>query len=104
MWGVADGISLSVPSLASVFAFSFPVMHVWARTLCMWIRCGVQYIWCIIATITSLSGWWCCEVGCCIWLLIKYMMLRLSVNICVSIWVICMVWIASYEYGIHLCS
>ena len=42
MWGVADGFSLSVPSLASVSAFSFPMMPVWARTLCMWIRCGVQ--------------------------------------------------------------
>ena len=44
-----------------------------------------------MAAMRSLSGWWCCEVGCCIWLLIKYMLLRLSVNMCVSIWVVCMV-------------
>ena len=51
------GFSLSVPSLASVLAFLFPKMPVWARTLWMCIRCGVQYIWCIMATIRSLSGW-----------------------------------------------
>ena len=38
----------------------------------------------------SLSRWWCCDVGCCMWLLIKNMLLRLFVNICVSIWVVCM--------------
>ena len=42
----------------------------------------------------SLSGWWCCEVGCCMWLLIKYILLRLFVNTCVSVWVVCMFWIA----------
>ena len=47
-----------------------------------------------MAAIRSLSGWWCCEVGCCMWLLIKYMLLRLFVNMCVSIWVVCMVLIA----------
>ena len=33
MWGVAGGFSLSVPSLASVSAILFPIMHVWALTL-----------------------------------------------------------------------
>ena len=42
MCGVLVGFSLSVPSLASVSAISFPVMPVCARTLCMWIMCGVQ--------------------------------------------------------------
>jgi hypothetical protein len=28
----------------------------------------------------SLSGWWCCDVGCRMWLLIRNIMLRLSVN------------------------
>ena len=69
-------------------------MPIWARTLWMWIKCRVQYIWCILAAIRNLSGWWCCEVGCCMWLLIKYMLLRLSVNMCVSIWVFCMVLMA----------
>ena len=35
MWGAADGFSLSIPSLASVFAISFPIISACARTLCM---------------------------------------------------------------------
>ena len=42
MWGVAVGFSLSVPLLASVSAISFPMMPECARTLCMWILCGVH--------------------------------------------------------------
>jgi hypothetical protein len=61
--GVASGFSLVVPSLASSSAISFPMMLVWARTLCMWILCGVQYICLTIAAMSSLSGWWCCDVG-----------------------------------------
>ena len=41
MWGIVDGFSLSVPSLANVSTISFPVMPECARTLCMWIVCGV---------------------------------------------------------------
>ena len=47
-----------------------------------------------MAAMRSLSGWRCCDVGCCMWLLIRYMLLRLSVNICVSVWVVCMVFMA----------
>ena len=35
MWGVGDGFSLRVPSLANVSTISFPIMRVCARTLCM---------------------------------------------------------------------
>ena len=42
MWGVAGGFSLSDPSLANVSTISFPMMHVWAFTLCMCIKCGDQ--------------------------------------------------------------
>ena len=42
MWGVLDGFSLRVPSLASVSAISFPIMPECACTLCMWIMYGVQ--------------------------------------------------------------
>ena len=42
IWGVAVGFSLSAPSLANVSAISFHIMHVWALTLCMCIKCGVQ--------------------------------------------------------------
>ena len=42
IWGVVVGFSFIAPSLASVSAISFHVMHVWALTLCMCIRCGVQ--------------------------------------------------------------
>ena len=79
-----DGFSSSVPLLASVLAISFPTMPVWAHTLCMWIMCGVQKIWCTMVAIRSLSGWWCCETGCWMWLLINYMLLRLSMNMCIN--------------------
>ena len=42
--GVVVGFSLSILSLASVLAISFMVLHECARTLWMWIMCGVQYI------------------------------------------------------------
>ena len=38
---VALGFSISVPSLASVSAISFPVLPECARTLCMWTICGL---------------------------------------------------------------
>ena len=41
MCGVLSGFSLSVPSLASVSAISFPLIPVCARTLCKCIVCGV---------------------------------------------------------------
>ena len=69
-------------------------MPICALTLCTWIMCGVQYIWLMMAVMNSLSGWWCWDVGFCIWLLIRYILLRLSVNICVSLWVACMVLMA----------
>ena len=59
-------------------------MHVCALTLCMWIIFGVQNICLTMVAMSSLLGWWCWDVGCCMWLLIKYMMLRLSVNMYVS--------------------
>jgi len=55
--GVVSGLSFSVPIFASVSTISFPLMHVCARTLCMWTMCGVQYIWLIMAAISSLYGW-----------------------------------------------
>ena len=42
IWGVVVDFSLSAPALASVSAISFPMMHVWALTLCMCIKCGVH--------------------------------------------------------------
>jgi hypothetical protein len=56
MWGVVDGFSLRVPSLASVSVISFPTMLECARTLCMWIVCGVQYICCMMVAMSKLSG------------------------------------------------
>ena len=35
MWGVVAGFSFIAPSLASLSAISFPIMHVWLLTLCM---------------------------------------------------------------------
>ena len=43
---------------------------------------------------SNLFGWWFWGVGYCMWLLIKNMLLRLSKNMCVSSWVVCMVSIA----------
>ena len=50
----------------------------------------------------SLSRWWCYEVGCCMWLLIKYILLRLYVNMWVSVCVVCMVCMGvdGDEYGV----
>ncbi len=56
MWGVGVSFSLSVPSLARVSAISLPMIPVCARTLWMEIVYGVQYIWCIMAAMSSLSG------------------------------------------------
>ena len=42
MWGVSAGFSFSAPLLARVSVISFHVIPVWALTLCMWIRCGIQ--------------------------------------------------------------
>ena len=55
--GVMSGLSCCVLAFASVSTISLPLMHVCARTLCMWIICGVQYIWLIMAAMSSLSGW-----------------------------------------------
>ena len=41
IWGVSVGCSFSVLSLASMSTSSFFLMLVWARTLWMWIKCGV---------------------------------------------------------------
>ena len=50
---------------------------------------------------SSLSRWWCWDVGYCMCLLIKYMLLRLSVNICVSLLV---VWIVLMAMSIAFSS
>ena len=55
-----------------------------------------------MATMRSLSGWWCCEVGCCMWLLIRYMLLRLSVNICVSVWVVFMAMSMAFNSALRI--
>ena len=96
MWmcGVCSGFSRLFPSFASSSASSFPRMPVCARTLCMEILWGVQYIFLTMAAMSNLSGWWCCDVGCCMWLFIRYILLRLSMNMCVSILVIFMFLIA----------
>ena len=66
-------------------------MPMYAHTLWMWIVCGVQYICFTIFAISNLFGWWCCDVGCCMWLLLKIMLLRLYVNMCVSSREVCVV-------------
>ena len=71
MCEVLVDFSLVVPLFASMSTISFPVNHECARTLCMWTLCGVQCICRTIAAISRLSGWWCCEVGCWIWLFIR---------------------------------
>ena len=53
MYGVMSDLSLSVPSLASMYAISFPLIPMCARTLCMCIMCGVQYIWCMMAAMVT---------------------------------------------------
>ena len=43
--------------LEYVLAISFPVMHVWALTLCKCMECGVQYAWRTMVAMRSLYGW-----------------------------------------------
>ena len=54
--GVLVGLSLRAPSLARLSAISFLIMPECARTLCMWIVCGVQQICCTMAAMSNLSG------------------------------------------------
>ena len=65
MQGVLAGLYLCASSFDIVSAILFPAMPIWALTLCMWILCRVQFIWCTIATISSLLKWWCCKDGRC---------------------------------------
>ena len=58
------------------------------------ILCKVQYIWCAIAAMISLSRWYCCEDECLMRFLLRNMLLRLFVNMCVSTQVVCMVLMA----------
>ena len=41
-------------------------------------------MWLTIAAMSSLSGWLCWDDGCCMWLFIRYILLRLSVRMWIS--------------------
>ena len=66
-----DGLSLCVPSFASMLTISIPVMLERALTLCMWILCEVQYILCTIVAMSNLLGWWCYDDWCRMWLFMR---------------------------------
>jgi hypothetical protein len=84
-WGW-KGISLIstilLPSFASLFTSSLPIILVWALTLCRW----MVAVWFLsILTIDAnifLSGWLFCCVGCFIWVLMRYREFKLSVKMC----------------------
>ena len=66
MYVGCDGrLSLSVLSSASTLAISPPGMHVRTLYFVYVDLCGVQFIWCTVAAICSLSRCRCCEDGCC---------------------------------------
>ena len=47
-----------------------------------------------MAVVSSLYGWWCCVVGCRMWLFTSKMLLRMSVNMWLSLRVVRMVLMA----------
>lgn len=75
------GLARVVPSSASWLAISFMMIPVCAFTICIVILWLDHRIWCIIAEISSLSGWLCWDDGCLKWLLMRYILLRLSMGI-----------------------
>ena len=87
----------SHPCFASVFAWSFPLMFVWALILCSVGVC-VRYVNILsMHSRINLSGWLLWLVGCLICVFKRYSMFRLSVNTCVgSFWYVlvrsCRVW------------
>ena len=78
---LSNFLLLSTPSFDRASTPSFLVMVVCEWTLWMDIWGWVQCNWCTITTMSSLFGWWCCEDGCLMWLLIGNIFLILSVNI-----------------------
>jgi hypothetical protein len=46
------------------------------------------------SNISNFSGWYCCDVGCFMWLFIRNKLLRLSVKMWIFVWVVRMVLIA----------
>ena len=87
--------SFTLPSLASLSAFSFPSMLACARTLCKVVNC-VRF--CSISTIDVrivLSGWFLCRDGCVIWVFKRYSTFMQSVKIWTGSWAYCVVIILS---------
>lgn len=92
--GVLVCLSSRATLLTSWSAMSLPIMHVCALTLCIVILCVDQVMWLTIADMSSLSGWLCWDDGCRMWLCIRYMLLRLSVNMCMSCVLCFVLWTA----------
>ena len=90
MYEVEVSLSLVAPSLAILL----PVILVCALTYCIVMFCLVQDISWVMAMIGSFSRWCCCNDGI-MWLLSRDMLLRLSVIMYVSWWVVCMALMAS---------
>jgi hypothetical protein len=77
-------VSFSAPCFASLFASSFPCMPLCALTLCMCSVDNLLFICLMISCSSSLFGWLFCDVGCLSCVLMRYMELRLSVNMYVD--------------------
>lgn len=79
---VRDVVSLSLvaPLLANSSISSLRMISMFALTFRMVILCLVHNISCIMAPITNLSRWLCCDNGCHTWSLMRYILLRLSVK------------------------
>lgn len=84
MHGMGIMVPLVVPWVASESAMSFPLILVWALTFWIVILCLNYVMYWTIDAISSLSIWLCWEDGCLTWLSMKWMLLRLSVKICMS--------------------
>ena len=78
--GMLVGLLKRVLSFASWLAILLPIMPMCALTFCIVILCVEHVIWLTMAMMSSLSWWLCWDNGCCMWLFIRLILLKLFVK------------------------
>ena len=95
-------VLLRDPLFASVSANLLPSMHVGARTLCMVVLCWDLMMKCTIDA--TILGWLCWVDGRLMWLFKRYILLRLSVNMCMPcgvFWVLAIASLNNMKFGVE---
>jgi hypothetical protein len=103
MHGVVAGLSLNVFSFTSVYNFVSNDTNVGSYFV------YVDFVWGPIYLVYNCCykhffGWWLCEDGHLMWLFIRNMLLRLSMNMCVSNRVVYVVFMAISMTLISACK